>query len=102
MNKHIEIAKKWLADNDSVSLKELEAATDAAWVAYEVAARAAKDDYEFSEAEAYAIAFQAAKAAEVADRAVKAVYWVGDADGYVEYCKNKAIEAVEEYEELTK
>ena len=33
-NKYIEVVKKWLADNDSVSLEELEAnatATDRAW-----------------------------------------------------------------------
>ena len=31
MIKHIEIAKKWLADNDSVTLKEVEANEEAAF-----------------------------------------------------------------------
>tara|TARA_B110000483_G_scaffold202831_1_gene244720 strand:+ start:621 stop:956 length:336 start_codon:yes stop_codon:yes gene_type:complete len=34
MNKHIEVVKKWLADNDSVSKKELENNRDSAYHAY--------------------------------------------------------------------
>ena len=33
MNEHIELVKKWLADNDSVSQEELEANAEAAWAA---------------------------------------------------------------------
>ena len=90
MNKHVELAKKWLADNDSVTLKEVEANEESAFWA-------AKDDYEANFLSSK-VAYKVADAA----RAAKAFYWVGDADGYAEYCKNKAIEAVKEYEELTK
>ena len=34
MNKHIELVKEWLANNDSVSLEELEANEKAAEAAY--------------------------------------------------------------------
>ena len=41
MNKHIELVKKWLADNDSVSLEELEANKKSAYTAYYAARSAA-------------------------------------------------------------
>ncbi len=41
MNKHIELVEKWLEDNNSVSLEELRANTDAADAAYEAAYAAA-------------------------------------------------------------
>lgn len=50
MNKHIELVKEWLANNDSVSLEELEANEKAAEAAYYAAKAAyyayAADDYE--------------------------------------------------------
>ena len=54
-NEHIEVVKRWLADNDSVSLKELRTARAAAFDAANAAADAA--DY------AYAVADDAANAA---------------------------------------
>ena len=41
MNKHIKLVKKWLADNNSVSLEELEANKKSAHAAYDAAARSA-------------------------------------------------------------
>jgi hypothetical protein len=79
MNKHIKIVKKWLEDNDSVSLEELEAnkksatACDAfydAEAAYDVEAGYA---YHAAEA-AYAAAYDA-EAAYYAE-AANAEYWV--------------------------
>ena len=87
MKKYVELAKKSLADNDSVTLEELKTNDRAAWAAY--------DD---------------ARAALAAYWAAKAAYWAAGAraaydaetDARVEYCKQKAIEAIAEYEELTK
>ena len=59
-NKHIELVKKWLADNDSVSHVELVANADAA--------------YAVSAADAYAAAADADAAACSDD--TKASYWV--------------------------
>ena len=93
MNEHIELAKKWLADNDSVSLEELKANKKAAYRAADEAARAAH---------AVWAAHRAANYADMAD------YWAfrgAEADNYVENAecyKKLAIEAVKEYEELTK
>tara|TARA_R110000744_G_scaffold285185_2_gene396628 strand:+ start:2980 stop:3165 length:186 start_codon:yes stop_codon:yes gene_type:complete len=39
-NEHIELVKKWLDDNDSVSLDELEANVAATYAAYSAAAAA--------------------------------------------------------------
>ena len=81
MNKHIELVKKYLADNDSVTLQELEANEDAA------------ADYDaWTDAAAYWAAYWA----------VEAAAYRGDDADYVESCKKRAIEAIKEYEELTK
>jgi len=76
MNIHIELAKKSLADNDSVSLEELKANVEAAESAREAASWAAE---------------AASWAAEAA---------ASGADDHAEYCKQQAIEAIEKYEEL--
>jgi len=56
MNKHIELVKKWLADNDSVSSQELRDNVDDAVIAAEAASYAvyAAADAEAAEAEAAA------------------------------------------------
>jgi len=89
MKKYVELAKKYLADNDSVTLKELEAnEEDAFWTA-----KAAEGANEKA-------AFYASKVAyKVAD--VARAIALTDDDDYVEHCKQKAIEAIKEYEELT-
>jgi hypothetical protein len=64
MNKHIELVKKWLENNESVSLEELEAnkkaACDAAYAAcdaaYDAAADAACNAAYYAAAEYYAYA----------------------------------------------
>jgi len=61
MNIHIELVKKWLADNDSVSQQELENNADAAYAYADDAANAVNDA-------AYAAANAAAYNA--------AAYWV--------------------------
>jgi hypothetical protein len=66
MNEHIELVKKWLADPDSVTRKELKANADAAQDAY-----AAADSADAADAARYAYA--AAYAAYAADAAA---YWV--------------------------
>ncbi len=87
MNPHIELAKKFLADDTSVSLEELKVNKD---VAYDT----------------WVAAYEAAWAA--AYWAYRAAYWVfrgAEADNYVENVecyKRLAIKAVKEYEELTK
>ena len=89
MNIHVELAKKYLADNDSVTLKELEAnEEDAFWTA-----RAAS----WTAWAAYWASKVAYKVADVA----RAIAFTDD-DDYVEHCKQQAIEAIKEYEELTK
>ena len=45
MNEHIELVKKWLEDNNSVSLEELATNVEAAWDAYENAMDAADAAY---------------------------------------------------------
>ncbi len=91
MNPYIELVKKWLADNDSVSLGELKAnkaaARDAYWAA--AAGAAVRDAY-----------WAAAEAAYLADLAADAAA-VWDTDK-AEHYKQKAIKAIAEYEELTK
>jgi chemotaxis regulatin CheY-phosphate phosphatase CheZ len=68
MNKHIELVKKWLADKDSVSLKELEANSNAAKAVYY---------YTDANDSAYYVAHAAAYAADCASYyAEDAVYWV--------------------------
>jgi len=71
MNEHIEVVKKWLADNDSVSKKELRAnfsaASDAVHAA-EAAQAAAKAVVEGADA--------AFLAADAAARGASADYWV--------------------------
>ena len=74
MNEHIELVKKSLADSDSVTEEELKANKKAAYCAFWAATAA----------------FWAATAAKTDD--------FDDA----EYCKQKAIKAIAEYEELTK
>jgi hypothetical protein len=72
-NKHIELVKKWLADSNSVSLEELEAARDAthADAAADAAYAAAANAYDAAYANAadLAVAYAAGKAAYAA-------YWV--------------------------
>ncbi len=89
MNPYIELVKKWLADNDSVSLGELKAnkaaARDAYWAA--AAGAAVRDAYW--------------AAAEAAYFAYKAANWADDTDEFEHY-KQLAIEAIARYEELTK
>jgi hypothetical protein len=81
MNKHIELVKKWLADNDSVTQQELEDNADAADCAYD----AAYDDADYAADvaaanaanaayTAYAAAYYAAAGAAV--YAASAEYWV--------------------------
>ena len=99
MNIHIELVKKWLADNDSVTFEELKANKAAARDAYLVAVlhrHAARSD-------AYWAAVRAAywAAAEAAYWAYKAAYWADDTDEFEHY-KQLAIEAIARYEELTK
>ncbi len=87
MNSYIELVKKWLADNESVSLGELKANKAAARDAYLVARAAVRDVYW--------------AAAEAAYFAYKAANWADDTDEFEHY-KQLAIEAIARYEELTK
>jgi len=82
MKKHIELAKKSLADNDSVTLEELKANLNDAYDAW------SSEDYKWY---AEYASFRAARAAYLAARDVNA-----------EYYKQKAREAIAEYEELTR
>jgi len=75
MKNYVELAKKWLADNKSASLEELEANEKAVFYASKIAY----------------------KVADVA-RAIA----LTDDDDYVEHCKQQVKEAIEKYEELTK
>ena len=84
MNPHIELVKKWLADDKSVSLEELKENKKAAWDASIYAASSAIGYA------AYAAADSAYGAADAAD-AVDAAYW-----------RNRAIKHVKKHEELTK
>ena len=80
MNKHIELVKKWLVDNDSVRKEELEANRNAAYTtnayttdAYTTAATAAAKAF----AAAHAFAADNAFAQANAD-AADAAYWVAE------------------------
>ena len=80
-NKHIELVEKWLADNESVSQKELKANVDAADAAYADAAYADAAYAYTAAAAAYAAAYADAAAAydyaAYADAAAAAAaYWV--------------------------
>ena len=67
MNKHIELVEKWLADNDSVSLDELEANREAAHAAAYHAAHAAYGTHAaYAAHAAHAAAYHAAHAAYAA------------------------------------
>tara|TARA_B110000483_G_scaffold202831_1_gene244719 strand:+ start:395 stop:628 length:234 start_codon:yes stop_codon:yes gene_type:complete len=68
MDKHIEVVKKWLADNDSVSQTELEYNRVAAYRARAAAGR--------SSAHATDAVYQAAHAAYAAPYGASADYWV--------------------------
>ncbi len=81
MNPYVELVKKWLADNDSVTLEELESNEKAAW-------NAARSD-------AYLVAKAAKAAAAMAD-------WAADDTDEFEHYKQLAIEAIARYEESTK
>ena len=69
MNKHIELVKKWLADNDSVTQQELEDNRDAADCAYHA------DFYEAVSSAAAYYTYYAADFAAAVD-ATYAKYWV--------------------------
>ena len=81
MNEHIELVEKWLEDNNSVSLEELEATADAAHADATHAARAAhagRAAYSaVNRAAAAKRAADAADAADYAEAATDAAYWVG-------------------------
>ena len=89
MNPHIELVKKFLDDNDSVTEKEL-------WVN-------SNDAFDSWEA-AYDATWDAGAAYDAAYDAAYWAYWVVAADNLenAEHYKQKAIEAIAEYEELTK
>ena len=85
MNPHIELVKKWLADNDSVSLEELEVNAEADYAAANAADYAAANaayaaDYAAANAAYayYAAYYDAANAAydAAAEAAEAAKYWV--------------------------
>ena len=87
MNEHIELVKKFLANDDSVTEAELKANKNDARAAW--AARAAVD-CDAAEAAYWAALW-----------AFRAAYWADNLEN-AEYCKKKAIKAIKEYEELTK
>ena len=96
MKKQVELVKKFLADSTSVTEEELKVNKDVAydtWVAAYEAAWAATWDA----GAAYHTAYWAYRAAYWA-------YWVVAADNLenAERYRAKAIEAIDEYEELTK
>ncbi len=86
MNPYVELVKKWLADNDSVTLEELESNEDAAWDA----TMANIDD------DGVWTVMAATVWATMAD--AMAVWAPDKAQRY----KQCAIEAIARYEELTK
>ncbi len=86
MNPYIELVKKWLADNDSVTLEELESNEDAAW---DATIADIDDDGVWT-------AMAATVWATMAD--AMAVWDPAKAQRY----KQCAIKAIAEYEELTK
>lgn len=86
-NKHIELVKKWLADKDSVSPKELKTNMDDAWNIHTAAFDAARAAVDATRAEAvYATRavsnaaahadYDADFAAEVASHAADVKYWI--------------------------
>ena len=88
MNPHIELVKKFLDDNDSVSLEELRANIYDAYDAW--VAKDCKCAVEYA-------SFRAARAA------YWVAYWAAVGDPVdAKRWKELAIEAVKEYEELTK
>ncbi len=108
MNPHIELVKKWLADNESVTLEELESNVADAYLAAGAAADAmavwdtdlAAGDADDAAYWAYCAAdLDAARAAYLADLAADAAVWDTDK---AEHYKQCAIEAIARYEELTK
>tara|TARA_B110000305_G_scaffold184670_1_gene205285 strand:+ start:175 stop:459 length:285 start_codon:yes stop_codon:yes gene_type:complete len=92
MDKHIEVVKKWLADNDSVSKKELRANHVSAYNAYinDDSADSTDDD---SDDDAYNVAAEAAAAAKIAVTTAAAAAY--------RYVKPDAAHWVKLYEELT-
>ena len=99
MNKHIELVKKWLANNDSVSSEELKANKEGAY-----AAKAANPEADF--AAYYCAAAMAAAAAyydyDAAMAAAAAYYDYDAADAHVANAADVAAYWVKRYEELTK
>ena len=92
MNKYIELVKKWLADDKSVSLEELKENKKAAWDASIYAASSAIGYAAYAAADsAYGAAADSAYGAADAADAVDAAYW-----------RNRAIKHVKKHEELTK
>ncbi len=89
MNKYIELVKKWLADDKSVSLEELKENKKAAWDASIYAASSAIGYAAYWAAAA--AAYAAADAAYVAADDAEAAYW-----------RSEAIKHVKKHEELTK
>jgi len=84
-NKHIEVVKKWLADNNSVSLEELKANI-----------RAARDEARASDHDADWVAAKAASAALSSGEAAR------DArEAYADWAAGEADHWVKRYEELT-
>ncbi len=106
MNEHIELVKKFLTDDTSVTEEELRANKDAV-VARAAAAEAAWEASDYKCDAEYA-SFRAAIAAEAADAAADAAalwaFRAAEADNLenAEYYKKKAREAIAEYEELTR
>ena len=96
MNPHVELVKKFLADDTSVNLEELRANSNDAFDSWEAAYDATWDA-----GAAYDAAYDAAYWAY---RAAYWAYWVVAADNLenAERYRAKAIEAIAEYEELTK
>ena len=92
MNKHIKLVKKWLADNDSVTLEELEASKEAAYdeadeatyCAYSVNNVAAANNAYYAVDYAYyavvtaynAVVTANSNATATADYTANAIYWV--------------------------
>ena len=96
MNEHIELAKKFLADDTSVNLEELRANSNDAFDSWEAAYDATWDAGAAYDA-AYDAAYWAYRAAYWAFRAAESNKLEN-----AEHYKKKAIEAIAEYEELTK
>ena len=97
-NKHIELVKRWLADNDSVSPEELKENSRSADAAYDTA-YAAAFDAAASDAGAYDAVASAADAFAAAD-AASAAYAATYADA--DYAYAAAKNWVKKYEEVTK